>query len=235
MEYQKDGKAGAEHSEASLIKATNSDQAYEEVLRRLRAGEVGADDRIVDRALAEELNMSRMPVREALLRLVDKGYLIGTTRGFRLPDLSEADIMEIFDIRQMLEPRAAAMAAALGSGLDLEVLERALNDARDAWMRGDVPALANANRKFRATWLEAVPNARLVALISRFFDHVNAVRTATLSDQESQAESVTLSVALFEGFKRYDTLCVQEQMTRFIQGGRARFLAVVQRRDANKS
>src|SRR5271154_4432436 len=84
---------------------------YLEILGRLQRGQVGAHERLVDTSLAVELNVSRMPVREALLRLVHEGYLVGTPRGFMLPQLSVRDIAEIFEVRKLLEPRAAAAAA----------------------------------------------------------------------------------------------------------------------------
>lgn len=208
------------------LKNTNSEEAYEELLRRLRDGRIGPDDRIVDKTLAAELNMSRMPAREALLRLVNEGYLVGTTRGFKLPTLSTEDILEIFDIRQMLEPRAAASAAAQDSGVDIAALEAALNDARATWLRDDVSGLIEANMRFRKIWIAAVPNQRLVDLISRFFDHVNAVRVATLHDPESRASAIALTTQIFDGFKRRDTLYVHDQMNKFIEAGRLRFLAL---------
>jgi hypothetical protein len=54
---------------------------------------------------------SRMPAREALLRLTNERYLVGTTRGFVTPRLSLEDIRDIFAVRLLLEPRAAANAA----------------------------------------------------------------------------------------------------------------------------
>jgi DNA-binding GntR family transcriptional regulator len=214
-------------SEASpLEKSTSSEEAYEEILRRLRDGRVGLNDRIVDKALAAQLGMSRMPARDALLRLVNEGYLVGTTRGFKLPALSTKDILEIFDIRQMLEPRAIASAAAKGSGVDIAALESALNDARSAWLRDDMRSLIGANTRFRKVWLGAVPNRRLVALISRFYDQVSAVREATLHDPQTRTIAITIATAIFDGFKRHDTLYVHDQMVKFIEAARTQFLVL---------
>jgi DNA-binding GntR family transcriptional regulator len=212
--------------ETTSERNTSAEEAYEEVLRRLRDGLIGAEDRIVDKALAAELNMSRMPAREALLRLVTEGYLVGTTRGFKLPTLSKEDILEIFDVRLMLEPRAAASAAAQGSGINLTALEAAFNDARVAWLHQDVSGLVKANTRFRSIWMDAVRNRRLVKLVWRFVDHVIAVRTATLYDPESRNLSVSITAKLLDGFKRYDTLYVHDQMQCFIEAGRERFLAL---------
>ncbi|MFT4053483.1 MAG: GntR family transcriptional regulator [Novosphingobium sp.] len=212
--------------DTGISKGTSADETYEEVLRRIRDGEIGSEDRIVDKALAAELNLSRMPAREALLRLVNEGYLIGTTRGFMLPALTTEDILEIFDVRLVLEPSAAASAAVQGSGVDIAALEAALEDARAAWFAHDVSRLAAANITFRNAWLKAVPNKRHASLIERFSDQVHAVRSATLYDHDSQAQAVTLSAAVLDGFRRNDTLHVFSQMTKFVEAGKSRFIAL---------
>jgi DNA-binding GntR family transcriptional regulator len=91
-------------AESESAKTNISDLAYETIRQRLRRAEIGPGDRLIDKALAAELNMSRMPAREALIRLVHEGYLVGSTKGFRLPELSRTDILEIFEIRLALEP-----------------------------------------------------------------------------------------------------------------------------------
>lgn len=205
-------------------KGSHADQAYEEVLRRLRTGQFSASDRVVDKVLAAELDMSRMPAREALLRLVNEGYLVGTARGFRLPTLSVTDIMEIFEIRKLLEPRAAASACCMLDESALGDLRAAYTDAVRAHAEQNVAKLKRANTDFRVVWLEAVPSRRMVATISRFFDHVNAIRSATLHDPIARELSVSLLATILDGFARRDPLYVHDQMLSFIEAARMRFI-----------
>ncbi len=92
-----------------------STRAYDELRERLRRGQVAPDDRLVDTEIARELVVSRMPVREALLQLVAEGYLVSTARGYRVPTLTRQDVTEIFEVRRLLEPRAAAWRRAICS------------------------------------------------------------------------------------------------------------------------
>ena len=55
---------------------TLSETIFHEVRNRLQRGEIGADDRILDYEIAQEYNCTRMPVRQALLRLASEGYLL---------------------------------------------------------------------------------------------------------------------------------------------------------------
>ena len=92
----------------ALKQTTLSESVYAEIRSRLQRGEIGPNDRVLDYEVAEEFDCTRMPVRQALLRLVSEGYLIGTTRGFVTPTLTNDDIHEIFEVRRLLEPSAAA-------------------------------------------------------------------------------------------------------------------------------
>ena len=66
------------------------DRIYDTLIQRIRAGTFGWDDRYVDVSVAAELGVSRMPARDALMRLAAEGYLVPTTRGFVLPRLSKS-------------------------------------------------------------------------------------------------------------------------------------------------
>ena len=97
---------------SDLPKRHMKDVIYEEYLGRIQRGELAEEDRLVDTAIAAEFNVSRMPVRDALMRLAHEGYLASSTRGFTLPELTPRQILEIFELRRLIEPRAAALADA---------------------------------------------------------------------------------------------------------------------------
>jgi len=71
-------------------------QVYKHLRSRMRSGDISYDDRLVDHEIAAELQVSRMPVREALLQLTNEGLLEGTSRGFMLRRFTPADIAQIF-------------------------------------------------------------------------------------------------------------------------------------------
>jgi DNA-binding GntR family transcriptional regulator len=102
-----------EAAESNQLRKLGSlrERIYADLRARLQRCEFGADDRLVDVDVAATYGTSRMPVREALLQLVNEGYLVGTTRGFMVPTLTLEDVREIFEVRKLLEPRAAAHAA----------------------------------------------------------------------------------------------------------------------------
>ena len=202
---------------------------YLEILGRIQQGLVAPGTKLVDTVIAQELGVSRMPVREALLRLVHEGYLIGTTRGFMLPQLSDEDVAEIFEIRKLIEPRAAAAAAQVITAETLAEMEDAYALAHQALDHNDGLGLIQANTSFRQAWLGAVPNRRLAATIGRFVDHVQTVRSRTLFDRETQLVVVTLMTDLIVAFRARDALAVQDSMTRFVDVAQGRFFSQLAR------
>jgi DNA-binding GntR family transcriptional regulator len=193
-----------------------SERIYGDLRKRLQQGAIGLHDRLVDIEIATTYGVSRMPAREALLRLVNEGYLVGTNRGFIIPRLTLADIADIFEVRKLLEPRAAANAARDLDTLTLNHLLEALNDARAAERNDDADRLMLATMAFRAAWLNAVRNARLAKTIARFIDHVQTVRLRTMSDPAVRRIVSDGLEGLFDAFARRDPLAAADRMTTFM-------------------
>jgi DNA-binding GntR family transcriptional regulator len=170
-----------------------------------------------------------MPAREALLRLANEGYLIGTTRGFAIPRLSAKDIRDIFEIRKLLEPQAAANAARDMEAPARATLGEALDLARKAAAAGDADGLILANVAFRQAWLGALRNERLVATIGRFADHVQTIRLGTLRDAETRAVVVAGLEGLHAAFARGDPALARRRMARFVEAAERAYFKVRRR------
>lgn len=190
--------------------------AYEALRARLRTGEVAPGDRLVDLDIAAELGMSRMPVREALLQLVSEGVLVSTARGYRIPTLSREDIHEVFELRRLLEPRAASLAARDLTKAGVSRLSTALKKAKSALAAHDFLRLFQANIDFREAWVAAVHNQRLAVAISRYADQILNVRHSTLRDAAIQPVAVASLEELYHCFARHDSVAAHDAMLRFV-------------------
>lgn len=208
----------------TLLNGADS-EVYTAVLARIKSGAIELDERIVDSKLATEFNLSRMPVRQALLRLVHEGYLVGTTRGFVLPRLTYEDIEEIFEVRMLLEPRAAASACCALNSEALVALRESLAEARRAVAEVKLGRMMIANDRFRQIWLDLVPNRRLANSISRFVDHVQIVRRATIFDAATQHVVLDLLTRMLDGFQRKDAMLVHDATLQFVVRAREAFIA----------
>ncbi len=165
-------------------------QVYQQLRTALRKGRIGAEQFATERDLAEQLGVSRTPVREALALLMHEGLISATSRGFVAPELSQQDLDDLYQIRRMLEPGAIASTLDRLSPHDFRMLRQFLGEQEAADARDDVAAFVEANSMFRALWLGAVPNKQLRQLIERHNDHVRWVRHVTLEDPKVRKKAL---------------------------------------------
>lgn len=106
------------------------------VLDLMAAEKLLPGDIIFETTLASELEMSRTPVRNALARLVAEGFLESPRgkRGYGVPELSLEDMREVFQMREILESKAAYFAAQEARKEDVDAL-RTLNDQERLFSR----------------------------------------------------------------------------------------------------
>lgn len=194
-------------------------QITDDLRQRLQEMGFAPGDRLVDTEIAREYGTSRMPAREALLALTSQGFLRQTSRGFAVPVLSLDEMRDIFEVRRLIEPPAAADAATRLTPADIARLERARDRARRACAEGDSKELMLANMAFRGAWIDALRNKRLRALIDGFVAHAQTVRIATLRDV-ALCEVVMAGIETqFAAFARRDAAAAHDALRAFL--GRA--------------
>lgn len=164
-----------------------SDQTYVALRDLLRSGEFASGRVLPETRLATKLSVTRTPLREAMLRLTCEGLLETAGADFAQTKLSRADVNEIHELRMLLEPEAARQVARIPHGRPwLKALREYLAAMIDAQAAGDVDAFIDANDGYRATWLERVPNQRLLRTIELYADHVRYLRLFTLGDRSTR-------------------------------------------------
>lgn len=140
----------------TMQRKTVVDQAVEILREKILRGEYRENSALRQDALAAELGVSRIPVREALRQLEVEGLVTFSPHlGAVVSSLSLAEIQELFELRALVESEVLRQAVLLMTD---EVLERAESvlDAYDAaFERGDVAAWGELNWEFHATLLAA--------------------------------------------------------------------------------
>lgn len=102
-------------------------QAYEQILDLIQSKRAQPGEIVTERRLAEMLDMSRTPIRDALLMLEGEGLLIRRgTRGLQVKQIRIEDFMDALQIRSLLEPAMARMAAGRIPADDLDSLRNQL-------------------------------------------------------------------------------------------------------------
>lgn len=125
-------------------------EAVRDTLRtRIFEGHYAPGTRLVERDLAAEFNVSRLPVREALRMLRQEGLIRDrASRGMEVSGLSAKDVEDLFDVRQSLEVLACRLAAARATAADLEQLQGLLDEADRCLAKGAIMDAHRANSEF---------------------------------------------------------------------------------------
>ena len=172
------------------------EQVYNALRLQLRSGALQAGQALQEVRLAEQLGVSRTPVREAMARLASEGLLATDQRSFTVPELTLADVDDIYELRCLIEPAALRRVAPLaGNAARRTDIDRALADAVAAHRAGDSEAFRDANARYRAAWLALVPNPRWVRTIELYADHLQHIRAVTLG-------STAVRTIVLRGLKR---------------------------------
>jgi len=140
---------------------------YTELRRRIASGEIPAGARLRERDIAEELATSRVPVREALVRLEGDGFVeTSPRRGASVIALRLVDVEELYDVRIPLEVQAARLAAMrVAGGADPRELVSALETADAMLARGTPDQIAEANAAVHDEILRLAGNTLLSKLM----------------------------------------------------------------------
>jgi DNA-binding GntR family transcriptional regulator len=140
--------------------------AYEALKKRIIDVDLLPGQRLVERDLADELKVSRIPLREALRLLAAEGLVVLVPhRGALVSPFTPADVRDLFDVRESLEVLAARLAAERADAQGLGRLTRCLESARTVTESGDEAEIAAANARFHAEIVTLSDNALLEAMM----------------------------------------------------------------------
>src|SRR5256885_2357714 len=143
------------------------DYAYEEIWKRVIMIGGSEEQRLSDVTLAEQLGMSRTPVRQALERLVHEGLVRSDPRrGFWTSTFTAQDIHEIYDLRGALEVLAVRLAAPHLSQPDLKAQLEALYAVRAELNGHPVLSFLQVDIRFHMLITRASGNGRLIHSLS---------------------------------------------------------------------
>jgi DNA-binding GntR family transcriptional regulator len=172
---------------------------YELLKQAILTGELQPGQPLIETALAEQYDVSRTPIREALTRLEQDGVVVRSERGLIVRMRSPEEILDIYETRILLEGRAAGIAAERHSRLDVIRLRR-LAGEMELVDTSDETAMARTNHEFhQALWL-ATHNEPMIDLLTRLDLHLGRYPATTLTQpgrwQETNAEHVLLVDAI---------------------------------------
>ncbi|MGI6450613.1 MAG: GntR family transcriptional regulator [Desulfitobacteriia bacterium] len=155
----------------------------EVVLEALReaivSGILEPGERLMENQLAEEMGVSRTPVREAIRKLELEGFVVMIPRkGAYVAGVSYKDIKDVFEIRAALEGLAAGLAAEKVTDEELEEIERALNDEKEP---DTLEEMVQSDIDFHALLYKASRNEKLIGILANLREQIQRFRTTSLA------------------------------------------------------
>ena len=160
-----------------MATGTLSEKAYQHIRRLVSSGDLAPGARLVNRTLADQLGTSFIPVREAISRLASEGLVEQVAgAGAFVRNFDRQEISEIYDVRELFEPYAAAQAAQLLSEpelgelasilLEWETLGELILGRKNGATERDLDRWLSLNERFHEVMIHASRN-RMLAKITK--------------------------------------------------------------------
>ena len=152
---------------------------HEALRQAILSGALGPNEHVNQDRVARELGVSRTPVREALRWLERDGLVrMEPNRGAFVQAFSTDDVFEIYELRELLEPHAAGIAAAVATRADVQAV-RSLQEAIELARAVDLQEGFELNRAFHARLCAPCRNGLLMSVLGQVWSQGSALRIFT--------------------------------------------------------
>ncbi|MGV8853090.1 MAG: GntR family transcriptional regulator [Devosia sp.] len=202
------------------------DEVYSAIFGRIMSLEIAPGTRISVDAVARHLGVSQTPIREALTRLEAEGLVIKTHLvGYSAaPQLSPAQLAELYELRLLLEPFAARKCATAMSqsgiehlaGLCVEMEELAQSEGLNAYAQ-----FAQIDMAFHDQIAASAGNGLVVEALARLHTHVHLFRL--VFNARATDTAVAEHAAILEAIRARDPDIAEAAMRSHIEQSRTRF------------
>ncbi len=185
--------------------ATTADAAYLALRQSILQGDLAPGERLRSDALANELKVSRTPVREALRKLEAEGLVQRSGSGLIVREFTEHDLTELFYVREALEGMAARLAAENATRDEIAEIRELLDDMETVNQRGELVALRPLTAEYHRMVGRAAHNGRLLQSLENLLGHVRQMQTSTLLNVKGRAsEAIKEHRELLEAIEARD-------------------------------
>ena len=184
-------------------------------------GDLKPGQRLVEQKLSDKMQVSRVPVREAIKRLEQYGFVARLPiRGIIVKKVSEQDVKEAFGVRAALESYAAYQACEHVDDEMIAALEKSIEASFRALKKGDLEKVRELNTQFHDMIYRASKSEMLYKLIQTFMDYIARYRKPLLSSESNALVSLEGHKAMVDAMRRGDKENVERIVKSHILQGR---------------
>jgi DNA-binding GntR family transcriptional regulator len=198
-----------------------TDWVYEELKSAIVDLRLAPGDPLREATLADQLGVSKTPIREALTRLEQEGLVETTSfKGAVVTGYSRQDLLEIYELRELLENAAARTAAESMADADRDRLDRICRESRKLKKNHDAVGLAALISAFDDVLFEQVRNSRIRALIENLRAHLTRIGHLTAEIPGRIEASVDEHEKIVQAIAARDPELAERQMREHIRSVR---------------
>jgi GntR family transcriptional regulator, rspAB operon transcriptional repressor len=197
-------------------------QIYDKVKQAILAGDIPAGSRIMEGRLAEQLKVSRTPVREALHILEMEGFLESFPRvGYRVRQITWEEALEIYELRAVLEPLAARKAIESDDQGYIDLLEQAIAESETAGKQERLDAFFQYDAAFDEVIVRASGMKTLLDIWAALRHRLRIYRMGVQSSPSVRLKAINGHRRILECLKAKDwsavNTAIQEHLEDFKQ------------------
>ena len=155
---------------------------FEAVRDAIISGKLSPGERLMEVQLAEEMGVSRTPVREAIRKLELEGFVeMMPHKGAYVAGISIKDIVDVFEVRAALEALASRLAAERITEDELGQLERSIVSISEVSDGQNIEAIVESDTGFHDIIYQASRNDKLMQFIAHLKEQIKRFRTTSLA------------------------------------------------------
>ena len=186
---------------------TMQEIVYDTIRESILNGHYPPGHRLVADDLAQEMGVSRMPIREALHRLEVAGLVtMMPHRGAVVSEFSEPDIIEVYHIRAVLDGLAARLAIPNLTDADFKQFDKLIAEMQKGIDSNDTEAFLRANREFHTIIWKAAHAPRLSDLLENLYDTSQPFRNVSLQLPDRAKQIIGEHRQIATALKRRDAV-----------------------------
>ncbi len=209
--------------------ATAADKVFSDLVTAILTGRLRPRDVISERDLVSRFGVSRTPVREAVKRLIERGFLEPSPKGAKVLDISREDLKQLYELRMSLERQGAALTVQNITAKEIKEL-REINDSLfEALERRDFEQMLEIRSLFHAKLVHATRNRWLAEVLIMLRDKAYVLRHLHWQDITRASETPAIHASMIEALKVKDhdgyAQLVVDQIRASIDWYTSRFLA----------
>jgi DNA-binding GntR family transcriptional regulator len=207
------------------------EEVYESLKKSILHGKLKGGQRLIEETLADQIGISRTPVREAFHKLERDDLVTKLPKGgFAVREFTKEDVDEIFGIRSALESYAAYLATLRISPEKISQLEKKVKESEDALEKEDDEKLIQLNTEFHDLIYKSCKSKKLFEMINNFRDYFYRYRSLLLRTERGMNYSIDDHRRMLEAMKKKNPRLVERLVRNHLTRGKEIILKEVSER-----